>query len=1165
MPPPLPPAHSARHPPRSGEPAIPDPVDAFIARWSEAEQAERTNAPPFLIELCDLLGVDRPPPARGGTGAYRFERSVTHRETDARETTRRIDLYRRDCFILEAKQGANIAPQPELFAPQAEAARRQTVRTSPGWANHMLKARGQAEGYVRDLPAEEAAPPFLVVCDIGFCFDLYADFSGTGRHYTQFPDREGFRLYLPDLRRPEIRARLAALWNDPRSLDPARRRTEVTREIAELLARLAQALERRHAPDAVAFFLMRCLFSMFAQSVGLLPEPATFSDILARCHGSPASFVGLVGELWRTMNTGGFSAAANGTVRRFNGGLYAAGAAPAEPLAITADEIGLLQRAARRDWANVEPAIFGTLLENALTPRQRGQLGAHFTPRAFVERLVLPAVMEPLREEWDGFKAAAYARAEAGDRDAAAELLRGFHARLCAVRVLDPACGTGNFLYVTMEMMKRLEGEVLDAVANLLPGEGDRLALAGASVDPHQFLGLEKNPRAVPVAELVLWIGYLQWHFRTLGAAPPAEPILRDFHNIRHADALLTFDREELARDADGVPVTRWDGHTTRPHPVTGEPVPDETARVEVTRLVRPRMATWPEADFIVGNPPFIAGKDMRAELGEGYATALWATYAKVPNSADTALFFWWKAAQALVVNKPHTRRFGFITSNSIRQTFCRRVIAEAMSARRPVRLAFAIPDHPWSVGAGSAAVRIAMTVAERVVRDQKPALLQHVATERATAQNVPEVVLSGAEGRINADLSIGADPDQALPLRANERVSSPGMKLHGAGFIVTPAQAATLGLGRVPGLERHIRLYLNGRDLTQRSRGMMVIDLDGLSEEQVRSKFPSTYQHVLLHVKPERDQNNEAYRKNNWWLFGRNNSLLRGAMLDLPRYIATVETAKHRPFCFLPASVIPDNKLICIATDDAFHLGVLSSRIHVAWALAAGGRLGVGNDPVYVKTRCFDPFPFPDATAAQRAAIAALAEDLDALRRTRLDAHPQLTMTGLYNVLEKLRAAAPLTPAERDIHDAGHVTVLLRLHDAIDAAVADAYGWPAGLPAPEIVARVVALNLARQAEEAAGLVRWLRPAFQAPAEQRRAAQGALSVDQGEDAALPPWPARDPDRFVALRAVLATSPGRPAELSRRFSRAGTAKVRDMLETLAALGQARLDADGRYHD
>jgi hypothetical protein len=457
------------------------------------------------------------------------------------------------------------------------------------------------------------------------------------------------------------------------------------------------------------------------------------------------------------------------------------------------------------------------------------------------------------------------------------------------------------------------------------------------------------------------------------------------------------------------------------------------------------------------------------------------------------------------------------------------------------------------------------MTVAERSSGGaDENGLLQLSMEEKATADGVPDVILLSMVGPINADLRIGADPDQALPLLANERISSRGMSLHGAGFIVTPAQASALGLGKVAGLEKHIRPYLNGRDLTQRSRGVMVIDLDGLSEEQVRTRYPSVFQHVLLYVKPERDQNNEAYRRLNWWLFGRNNSLLRTALHGLPRYIATVETAKHRPFCFLPAAVIPDNMLVCIATADAFHLGVLSSRFHVAWALAAGGRLGVGNDPRYNKTRCFDPFPFPAATAQQRARIAANAEELDALRRARLDAHPHLTMTGLYNVLEKLRAGTTLTPAERDIHDAGQISILRRLHDALDEAVAESYGWPLDLPAAQIVARVVALNIARRAEEEDGLVRWLRPDFQAPTEQRRSAQSTLIVDQGAEAGRPKWPTRDPDRFVALRAVLAATPGKPADLARHFERAPAAKLRDMLETLAALGQARRDADGRYH-
>ena len=536
------------------------PLAAFIARWDGTEMAERANYVSFLNELCSTIGLPLPAPASGSQGPYRFERSVQHRERDGSVSTRRIDLYKRGCFVLEAKQGAN-PKQADLFALSTVVERRAAVRRSDPWAQAMLRARGQAEGYAKDVPPEEGWPPFLIVCDVGFCFDTYANFSGTGKHYAPFPDSTSYRFYLSDLEKDHIRKRLLAIWTDPHSLNPANKRVEVTREIAELLSRLVRALEAQgHPAERVAAFLTRCIFCMFAQSVGLLPRPDAFTALLRDCRENLPAFAPLVGELWRNMNAGGFSAALRAVVHKFNGGLFAPGSAGAgEPLAVDADMLGLLIMAAQRDWANVEPAIFGTLLENALQTKQRAELGAHFTPRAFVERLVLPTVMEPLRADWDGVKMAAVALAMT-DRPAAAAQVRRFHAGLCAIRVLDPACGTGNFLYVTLELMKRLEGEVIDLLADLEPGEGDRLALAGASVDPHQFLGLEKNPRAVPVAELVLWIGWLQWHFRTHGNAPPAEPILRDFRNIRDADSLLTYTHEERMRDGQGELVTRWGG-----------------------------------------------------------------------------------------------------------------------------------------------------------------------------------------------------------------------------------------------------------------------------------------------------------------------------------------------------------------------------------------------------------------------------------------------------------------------------------------------------------------------------------------------------------------------------------------------------------------------------
>jgi hypothetical protein len=452
------------------------------------------------------------------------------------------------------------------------------------------------------------------------------------------------------------------------------------------------------------------------------------------------------------------------------------------------------------------------------------------------------------------------------------------------------------------------------------------------------------------------------------------------------------------------------------------------------------------------------------------------------------------------------------------------------------------------------------MTVAEA---GQGQGILARVISEAPGSDGVPRVVFAEDEGRINADFSLGVDVKTAKPLRANEALASRGFSLHGAGFLVTPEQAAALGLGKLPGLEAHIRPYLNGRDLQQSSRGLMVIDMFGLSEADMRSRFPAAYQHLLLHVKPERDQNNRATYRDNWWIFGEPRRELRPALAGLPRYIATVETAKHRVFTFLPASTAPDNKLVCIASEDAFHLGVLQSHLHVAWMLAQEIRLE--DRPVYAKSECFDPFPFPDATQSQRAAIAEIAEALDEHRKARLAAHPELTLTALYNCLEALRANRKLTDAERDIHDAGQVSILREYHEKLDEAVAAAYGWPANLPEADIIARLVALNAERVAEEARGHIRWLRPEFQAPRDTRRAVQAEMAVDGASAEATRQWPKEAPAQYVALRAALRGPPASARDIARRFQGAPRRadQLEAMLQTLVALGQARHLEDGRY--
>jgi hypothetical protein len=500
------------------------------------------------------------------------------------------------------------------------------------------------------------------VVDVGHVIEIYAEFTRSGATYTPFPDARSHRIRLDDLADKAVRERLRLLWLDPMALDPARASARVTREVAARLAALARELEAAgHPAEQVAAFLTRCLFSMFAEDVGLLPKGAGgeggFAELLRRHRDEPETLRQMLRVLWTDMDRGGFSPALAAQVLRFNGKLFKGGAHANYVLPLTRAHIDGLLGAAAANWREVEPAIFGTLLERALDPDERHALGAHYTPRAYVERLVLPTVVEPLRADWADAQAAALLLAteanalqgkahDAKLAEARAEIKR-FHHQLCTTRVLDPACGSGNFLYVTLEHLKRLEGEV-QAQLEALGETQSRLGFEGETVTPRQLLGIEINERAAALAELVLWIGYLQWHIRSFGHTSVAEPVIHDYGNIEHRDAVLAYDGQEPMRDAAGALVQRWDGKTFKTHPATGEAVPDETAQVPQWRYLNPRAAEWPKANFIVGNPPFIGNKRMRESLGDGYSQALRAACPNVQESADFVMY-WWDHAAGLV------------------------------------------------------------------------------------------------------------------------------------------------------------------------------------------------------------------------------------------------------------------------------------------------------------------------------------------------------------------------------------------------------------------------------------------------------------------------------------------------------------------------------------
>ena len=1354
----------------------PEKVKQFISRWSASSAAERSNKDMFFVELCDLLGVDRPDPSAEARPDYCFEKPVIIAHEDGRETTRFVDFYKKGFFVIEAKQGSQAGDAT------VGTARRGTAT----WDKAMRSAYAQALKYASYLP--EGKPPFLITCDIGYCFEVWTGFTGD---YGSYGARR--TIELTELGDQEVLAYFIKIFTDPWDLDPARHAQRVTREVAAKLAELARALEAdKHDPELVAQFLMRAIFTMFAEDVGLLPENL-FTDAIRKLWiPEPRKFQASVEQLWQAMKDGlpfGFV----GQLLRFNGGLFKTW----QSLPMTEAQLRLLLEAAECDWALVEPAIFGTLVERALNPQERKSLGAHFTPREYIERLVRPAVIEPLRAEWEivqaearlalertltpgcadpspaererggrseataGVRAArsvlstlpdpkltararefrknptatekrlweklrnrqldgskfrrqtpigpfiadfvckgaklvvevdgpihdqqvqrdrerdeyfealgwrflripaaqvekdivgvlaairvaltpgcadtspakreidqAEARlalertltpgcadpspaererggrseATAGVRDTTPEptiaqkrkavaVIRRFHDQLVHTRVLDPACGSGNFLYVTLDLFKEIEAEVLRELADL--GEKQTaLEMQGVLVNPGQFLGIEINPRAREIADLVLWIGYLQWWRRTYGreGSKPPEPVLQEYKNIVCRDAVLAYDDVKPRLGDDGKPLTVWDMRTYKVSPVTGKEIPDEEARLPVLDYVNPRPADWPEADYVVSNPPFIGNKLMRKALGDGYVEALKETFPKVSGTADFVMFWWDKAAH--LVREGRLKKFGFITTNSITQKFNRSVLEPYMNAKKnAITITWAIPDHPWVDSAEGAAVRIAMTVGEAGELTGK--LLTVVSEEETGGIARCVEIVSKLVQKINSDLSGGADVASTAPLMANKGMSFMGMTLIGKGFRLNPNEVTALGYD-LDNLPPVIRPHMNARELAQKSDEHFVIDMFGLNENEARAKYAPLYQWLLERVKPEREQNKDSGPKKNWWLFGRSRPDLREAICGLERFIITPITSKHRFFTSSSAELIPDCELQVVASDDSYLLGILSSRYHVKWALDAGSDLGP--TPRWRNTVCFDPFPFPDATDEQKQKIRELGERLDAHRKRVQADFPDATLTAMYNSLTRLRPltnphpgrseapATPLPPSgrgvggaggegltekEREFHDRALVGILMQIHDELDSAVAEAYGWEANLSDEEILERLVALNHERAAEEKQGLVRWLRPEFQDPEGRHRQTQPVLTGTETEKAIVSPaglaglaglagpkpWPKSVPDQLRAIRDLVASRPGTwsAQEAAAAFKRGRRAAVEAHLLTLEELG------------
>jgi type II restriction/modification system DNA methylase subunit YeeA len=926
----------------------------FVERWKASTLSERAAAQSHFIDLCEVLGQPHPAAADHSGGSFTFEKHVSTLE-DGKGFA---DVWKRGFFGWEYK-----GKHKSLSAAYAQ----------------LVRYQGDLEN-----------PPLLVTCDQER-FEVHTNFTGTRPLVYSFTLDDlltaapSATCALPPL---EV---LRAVFTNPELLRPEAAQARVTEHAASEFAKLADSLEQRGVdPERAAHFLMRLLFCLFADSIGLLPDHL-FRQMIELDKGRPANFTRKLRQLFAAMSTSGSTFGPH-DIHYFNGGLFA----DDEVFDLTSGDMAVLRSAAALDWSQVEPAIFGTLFERSLNPGKRSQLGAHYTSREDILLIVEPVVIEPLQRRWKAVKAESTTLAKAAEgtkgkayvklRAELQEKLFAWVEELSAVRILDAACGSGNFLYLALRRMLDLWHEV-----RVFSAEHGLPTFLKRQVHPSQLYGLETNVYAQELASVVVWIGYLQW-LNQNGIGWPTEPILRKLDNIQHRDAILT-------HDAEGAPV---------------EP-------------------EWPDADCVVGNPPFLGDKKMRAELGDEYVNHLRQLYAgRVPGGADLVTF-WFERARAQI-QAGRAKRAGLLATNSIRMVGNRPVLERILESGG---IFMAWSDRPWILD--GAAVRVS------IVGFDDGSQKEHILDGQSVSV-------------IHADLTASVNVSTAVALPENAGLCFLGV-MKGGPFDLTEEQAhvmlaAPLNPNGRPNSEV-VKHRLIGRDVVQRNQNGWVIDFVDRTESEA-ALYELPFEYVRSHVKPLRDTNNRKRMKVHWWLHGENRPGMRRALKGLQRCIVTPEVAKHRVFVWMKTDVVPDHTCHVIARDDDYSFGMLQSRVHEVWSLAQGAWMGVGNDPRYSSARTFETFPFPwppghepkDSPLVE--AIATAARELVEKRDKWLnpagasgDELNRRTLTNLYN-------ARPSWLAEA--------------HRNLDEAVFAAYGWPATVTDAEVLERLLTLNQQRAA-----------------------------------------------------------------------------------------------------
>jgi type II restriction/modification system DNA methylase subunit YeeA len=926
------------------EPILMPSPQAFVNKWKLCTLTERASAQSHFNELCALLGQPTPTDADPTGASYTFEKGA------AKQGGQRgwADVWKRGYFAWEYK----------------------------GKKKSLTKAYEQLLLYRESLEN----PPLLVVSDIA-TIEVHTNFTNTVKKV--------YRFTLDDLLKPELLAQLGLLFTNPQALREERSPDHLTLQAAQEFARLASLLSEKDTQQR-ADFLVRLLFCLFAEDIGLLPKQI-FSQLLNKTRPHSEAFSQQLGYLFAAMRDGGFFGFSK--IRNFKGWLFD----NEEVLPLPPEGLEILARVATLDWSSIEPAILGTLFERLLDPNTRSQLGAHYTSKEDILLIVEPVLMAPLRREWEELKREARTLEAKRDKmkgrkrqaspleQQMLDLLTTFAQRLKQVRILDPACGSGNFLYVALKQLLDLEKEVITFAGEL------GLQLFFPTVAPEQLYGIEVNEYAHQLAQATIWIGYIQW-LRDNGFGTPSEAILKPLNTIRHQDAILAYDK-------DGTPI---------------EP-------------------EWPEADVIIGNPPFLGDRKMRRELGDRYVEHVRELYkGRLPSSSDLVCY-WFERTRTLIHNK-ELKRAGLLATQAIRGG-SNRVVLERI--KKTGDIFWAESDREWFLEGAN--VHVSMIGFDDGGESQK--------------------MLDGDWVKvIHADLTSGTNLTQAEKLAENAKLSFIGTQKSGPFDLTNEEACEMLSWHGNPNNRPNsdvIKPWINATDITRRPRHKWIIDFGHKIPLEEAVLYEKPFEYVRQHVKPKRDTVRRKQHREKWWLFGNARPGMRNAISKLSRYMVTPMVSKHRIFAWVDINVISENLLVVFAREDDYFLGVLHSKLHELWSRCQGTQLREATSGQrYTPTSTFETFPFPWAPGKEATThpdVQAIAEAARALNEKR---ERWLNPTGLAKKELNKRTLTNLYNKRP--------TWLDLAHRKLDVAVLNAYGWDHDLNDEEILERLLALNLAR-------------------------------------------------------------------------------------------------------